>query len=275
MLYLFSGICINGLLALGAYYKRALTGDGALMATLVGSLIWYKGGVIGFCLMGVFFVSASLLSRFKQTQRQALHLERLHDKSDRRDYTQVLANSLVPLLFLLAHSLSNNPMWYVGFVCAFAAANADTWASELGVLSKSKPRFILKGTPIPTGLSGGVTHLGLLASLMGAGLIAFSYFVLSLLESGSILSLGLTSLLILIGGFLGSIIDSLMGELFQVQYQSKNPLVGFTERAVDLNETQTRNAIVKGVPWIDNNAVNFLSVLLAASLTSLFYSWLF
>lgn len=275
MLYFLGVMSINAFLAFGAYFKRSLTLDGAIMATVVGSLILHLGGILGFCLMGVFFVSASLLSRLKKQQRQMLHLERLHDKSDTRDYTQVLANSLVPLGFLFAKAISGNAIWSIGFVCAFAAANADTWASEIGVLSKRKPRYLLKRTEIPTGLSGGVTLLGLIASLMGAGLIAMSYFVLSIPTLDTFPSLASESLLIVFGGFLGSILDSLMGELLQVQYQSKNPLVGITERAIDLNETQLRNTLIKGIPWIDNNVVNFLSVLAASIITSLIYGWLF
>lgn len=292
MLNLVIAVTFNSLLALGAYYKKSLTLDGAVTAVIVGSSIWLLGGFQGFCLMGIFFVSSSLLSKFKTGEREALGLDKLHDKSDVRDYTQVLANSLAPLIFLIIMKISGSTFWYLGFVCAFCAANADTWASEIGVLSKTKPKYLIKGTEVKPGLSGGVTILGLIASFLGSSLIAFSYLGMNILagfsnyfsplsllkgvgQQNSMLLI-MASALLIIGGFLGSLLDSLMGELLQVKYQSKNPLVGITERAVDqnLNNIAEKNIKLKGISWMDNNAVNFISVLMASSIISIIYGWL-
>ena len=53
-------------------------------------------------------------------------------------------------------------------VAVVATVNADTWATELGVLSKNKPIFILTGKPVTTGTSGAISLGGTIAGFVGA-----------------------------------------------------------------------------------------------------------
>ena len=53
---------------------------------------------------------------------------------------------------------------------ALAAVNADTWSTELGVLSSGRPRLITSLKPVEKGTSGGVSLVGTLAALAGAAL---------------------------------------------------------------------------------------------------------
>ena len=89
---------------------------------------------------------------------------------------QVIANGGICGAFVLLHLLLPDAEWiWLGFAGTLAAANADTWGTELGVLSKRQPRLITSLKPVPRGTAGAVTLDGTLASLGGAlfiGLLA-------------------------------------------------------------------------------------------------------
>src|SRR5699024_6610308 len=94
----------------------------------------------------------------------------------------------------------------------FAGASADTFASEIGSLSKGKVISLIGFNEIPRGLSGGVSLLGILASLLGALLLAiFAYPEFGIY--------GVKFCFVL--GFIGSIIDSILGYIFQRKYRLK------------------------------------------------------
>lgn len=62
----------------------------------------------------------------------------------------------------------------------YAAVAADTFSSELGILSSSPPRLITSPTlrKVPPGTNGGVTLIGTLAGFLGAFVIASTSVIL-------------------------------------------------------------------------------------------------
>lgn len=58
----------------------------------------------------------------------------------------------------------------VGIIANYAAVAADTFSSELGILSKSSPRLITSWTlrKVPPGTNGGVTSYGLVSGVLGS-----------------------------------------------------------------------------------------------------------
>lgn len=107
----------------------------------------------------------------------------------------------------------------------YAAVAADTFSSELGILSKSKPRLITSPTlrVVPPGTNGGVTATGLLAGVLGAFTIALtSAVLLPLCDAGFNIKARVQWILaVTIWGALGSVLDSILGGLLQASVVDK------------------------------------------------------
>jgi uncharacterized membrane protein len=126
---------------------------------------------------------------------------------------------------------------------------ADTWATELGTLSKRPPRLITTGKVVPVGTSGGVSLLGTAVSLLGGLLIGVTAAVL--LQNWALAPLGA------IGGLCGSLFDSLLGATAQQIYYC-DVCQKETEKKVHCGQT-TRP--FKGWRWMNNDLVNLLASL--------------
>lgn len=102
---------------------------------------------------------------------------------------------------------------------------ADTFSSELGILSKSPPRLItsLRFRVVPRGTNGGVTTAGLVAGVCGAFLIALVSGILLPVCSGEggVWRRGLWVLAMTAWGGLGSVVDSILGGLVQASVVDK------------------------------------------------------
>jgi uncharacterized membrane protein len=94
---------------------------------------------------------------------------------------------------------------------------ADTFSSELGILSKSKPRLITAPwRVVPPGTNGGVTAAGLGAGLLGAFILsATSTLLLPFCKDWTLAEKVTYTLSLTAAGFCGTLLDSLLGALFQ------------------------------------------------------------
>ncbi|KAJ5980708.1 hypothetical protein N7481_008006 [Penicillium waksmanii] len=137
-------------------------------------------------------------------------------------HTIVLARSPVESCFSLGHSAADILM--VGIVANYAAVAADTFSSELGILSKSKPRLITSLTlrQVPPGTNGGVTATGLGAGLLGSFTIALtSAILLPFCSEFGIRDRAVWTVALSFWGLLGSVLDSLLGGLLQASVVDK------------------------------------------------------
>lgn len=234
-----------------AYIKNSLSVSGAIMALFVGAIISLANGLEFITVLLTFFISSSLLSKWKSSIKKKLE-EDLHDKTGKRDWQQVLANGAVGAVCAFFYWLKPSESLSFAFYASIAAANADTWASEIGVLSKKRPISIIRLKPIEKGLSGGVSLLGLGASVLGALLIGLIYLAFTNDFTGFIW-------LILIG-FMGSILDSVLGAVLQPVYYNKTKDM-LTEKAYDSTGKYEK---VKGISWFTNDVVNVTCVVFAA-----------
>jgi uncharacterized protein (TIGR00297 family) len=179
-------------------------------------------------------------------------LKEKFDKGSRRDAMQVLGNGGLAALFAALHFFYPEALWtWLGFAAALAAVNADTWATELGVLNPSQPRMITNlGQRVEKGTSGGISLVGTFASLAGSALIGILAAVFA--PSGNAPRI---FFLVTLAGLLGALFDSLLGATVQAIYYC--PACGKeTERhPVHLCGAKTR--YFRGWQWLTNDWVNF------------------
>lgn len=272
------GLVLSGAIGLLAYRRDALTSSGVAGAMLVGTLIFGFGGWTWGLTLIAFFVSSSLLSHYRRAEKEAVAEQ--FDKNERRDLGQVLANGGLGALLALAvyflvdlagQARAGHPLYVyltVAYFGVMATVNADTWATELGVLASERPRLITTGRPVAPGTSGGITHYGTLAALAGAAFIGVAAFVLiqlaSLATRGELLLADLSIVAIAaVAGLVGSLFDSLLGASVQRIYWCDH-CEKETERQVHGCGGRTRP--LRGWSWINNDMVNLLSSLVGGLL---------
>jgi uncharacterized protein (TIGR00297 family) len=258
------GLAFSSSIGLLAYRRRSLTGDGAAGAVATGTTIFGLGGWSWGLSLIYFFVSSTLLSHFREKEKAQTAADKF-SKGSRRDLAQVVANggvaSLCAALNCTARSEAAQDALQAAFAGALATATADTWATELGVLSSRTPRLLTTGQPVAPGTSGGITPLGSAASALGA----LSLGVFLWITGGLHRSSARLPLISLLSGLTGSACDSLLGATVQAMYFC--PLCRReTERAVHSCGTRTRP--LRGVSWCNNDVVNLFATC-AGSLTAL------
>jgi uncharacterized protein (TIGR00297 family) len=245
-------------ISLGAYLKKSLSRSGALAALLMGTIIFGLGGLSWAVILLVFFISSSLLSHWKKSSK--LVFEEKFSKSAERDAAQVFANGGLAMLLVIVNYFQPDNNWvWLAFAISLAAANADTWATELGVLAKKHPRMITTGKSVEPGTSGAISLHGLLASCAGAACVALPTLFLwqGTLPPAGLLGNIFIFLLITLCGMAASLIDSLLGATVQAIYYCPQ-CQKETERH-PLHTCQTPTQPLRGWPWLDNDWVNFLA----------------
>lgn len=181
-----AALTLSGTIAAVGYRRRALSGSGTVGAMLVGTATYLAGGPRWSVLLLGFFGSSSALSRLEGRSADGRSIAAMAERGSRRDLVQALANGGVATLAALCRLRFSHPAWAAAYAGALAAANADTWATEIGGLSRTPPRHILTNAPVEPGTSGGVTAAGLGGAVAGSVLIG----ALSALALGGSLSAG-------------------------------------------------------------------------------------
>lgn len=193
------------------------------------------------------FLSSALITTSK---KRVLNKQFSATETDTpRNWKQATANVGVPVLLALAARYSNQEAFTFAAFAALACASADTWSSEIGVLSRKNPVLLVSRKIVQSGVSGGVTALGSFSAIAGSLIIASVYYAYysRITEAWCILVLG----------FLGAFLDSLIGELFQAKYLSSMN---------HYSDDMTKGKLVKGYQMVTNNAVNLITVSLIAAL---------
>jgi uncharacterized protein (TIGR00297 family) len=233
-----------------AWRAHALTARGAVAAWVVGTLVIWGAGWAGGLVLLAFFAPTTLLGRVVRGRTA----ESADPKGDCRDEWQVLANGGAAALgAIVAHGEPPLGLWLV--TGALAAAGADTWATIWGARSPTPPRHLLSGRPVPHGTSGGVSPLGSLGAVAGAGVVALTGAAAG---GGAALAAAGT-----IAGVAGMVADSALGASLQGRFHC--PACGIaSERTVHRCGTGTLHT--GGLPWLTNDGVNALATITGAAI---------
>ena len=240
--------------AIIALKKRSLDPSGAIAAATMGVVVLWTTQVEGLLLLLLFFVGANVVGKVsKRIQAKAFgeaSIGIIEKKGSRRDLMQVLVNGLMAMVAGLIWYVCGSFPALVMFGASISEAAADTFAGEIGRLSKNPPVSIRTFTPVPKGLSGGVTLLGTVAAFVSSIIIGLCWFVLFGVKGGV-----LAASVICLTGFVGSVVDSYLGACVQARY--RDPDTGM------LTEQDSKDGrpfeLMQGVRWVDNDMVNLLS----------------
>jgi uncharacterized protein (TIGR00297 family) len=235
-------------IAILGYRFRALSKSGAITAFIIGGTIFAFGGYSASLLLIGFFISGSLLSRLNGSH------------SGHRSWRQVSANGMVPMLatILLYFRHDLRPEATLLYLGAIATATADTWATEIGTKYGVRVYNILSFATMKKGLSGGVTIIGLIASIGGAFFIASLSLIPIDMDAGLCGLIFVPVLLVItLAGFCGSLIDSIVGVTLQAKYM-------LVSGEIVENNHRHNSELARGIKWIGNNATNLIATLLGA-----------
>lgn len=228
-----------------AFLLNLLTLDGARASVMLGLVAFGFGGIEPAVLLVAFFVTSNAIGLFFSKDPN----KPLSSVIDRRNGTQVWSNGFWFSLYLCIWYILKADMFFVAAVGAIATACADTWATEFGTRIGGKTVLITDRKVVDPGTDGGISFAGTSMAFSGALLIG----LLTLLFDKNFATLTVIS--IVIGGFLGSMIDSWLGAVFQTgNKRLPNLLDSFGNQ--------------------DNNSVNFIATGIGSFLTIITYNLL-
>lgn len=298
-----------------AYSRKSLTPLGIAVAGLTAVVHAIHPWSVFFALLIVFFLAGTTVTKVKHDVKANLTLSSSGSSGGEgaRTHIQVLANSVVASVLILLHYRQlrtgrtfgesdecwayGNDLLVVGIVSNYAAVAADTFSSELGILSKSNPRLLTSWNfrQVPPGTNGGVSLVGTLAGFAGAFVIALTSVILVPfcaadptirgkvfgnkpgLQGGS--GWGwrekiLFVVAVTIWGGLGSVLDSALGGWFQASVVDgrtgkviegtggKKVLVAGSRTPANKKSDEPSRRVESGFGLLDNNAVNVLMAFL-------------
>jgi uncharacterized protein (TIGR00297 family) len=210
------GIALTGLLAYAAARSQALTARAGAVAFGFGSLIVTVGGFPYLALLVLFVVGSVIVTRYRIEEKKRRHLQ--EGTSGERGVSNVAAHIVVPAGLVLiggfVPTLLPGQTLGVLFASALAFGTADTFASELGVLSGGA-HSLLTLRPVEAGTNGGVSVLGELWALVGALTTAIVAVALFAAFGFPTVSVGRFVGVAAAAGFLGCQVDSLFGETLE------------------------------------------------------------
>lgn len=233
-----------------SYTKKAVDFSGLVSSLLVGIIILFSLPLAMWIMpMLALFVTGSVSSKYKWSYKVKMGVA---ENAKGRSFKNVIGNGGVAAVAAIIYYLNNDKIFLYAYLASIASATADTVATEIGQLSRKRPRLLPWLKEVPTGTTGAVSALGeamALVAATGIALIPFAYF-------GIFMNFWDWNffLITIAAGFLGCQIDSLLGSLTEPKNEEEK---GFLRGRIFNNQT-----------------TNFLSAAAAAIIAAALYLYL-
>lgn len=268
MIFFVVGVDINefllafflaSLISIFSLKMKFLNLGGSAVTFLLALFIYGLGGWKWTIPILVFFILSSLLSKLAE-KINGKNVDQIFEKGSQRDYKQVLANGGVPLLICVLNFLIPDIVdWYSIYLLSVAISTADTWSTEFGTLFAKNVFMITSFKKVNPGISGGISFIGTLGGIIGSIIIIASGILFISLSFKQIIIISVFALV-------GNLTDSLLGATLQVMYKCVS-CGKLTEKKIHCGQTTN---YFKGIKFIDNDMVNFASVLFISFLYFIF-----
>lgn len=269
-------------LAVRGRRKRSLSEYGAVAAFLVGFLSFASSMRFGLTLVA-FYMSATRATRYRAALKREIE-DGYTNSTGNRSAKQVLASSLpgvlVGLLYviLFRYDAPISAMFKLrsslnlAYLLFFSACAGDTFSSEIGIAmpgpGKQPVLVLAPWRSVPRGTNGGVTIEGTLASAFGGFIIGSTYFLAGPEYSYSQLWLVAVGT---VGGFVGSLLDSIFGMFLQVSWFDTRSKKIIKSRPPPKDDKFIE--LICGSDILSGEAINALSAVLTCGLTPLVLPW--
>jgi uncharacterized protein (TIGR00297 family) len=199
---LLTDVAVVSVLGFGSYKLGALDKKGALSAALLGLAVMELGGFYPFLALLAFVIIGVLATKYRYDEKRKRGVAQ--SNGGIRSWGNVIGNGLAVVLFLVLEKLSMMDTFWAATFSAIATVNGDTLASELGKVFGKKPRLITNLRPARPGTNGAISLAGELFALLGCLVIALFALPLTAHKTQMFLA-------VVLGGFIGVNLDSLIG----------------------------------------------------------------
>lgn len=222
----------------------AFTLNGSLLLFVLVIYVYYFGGSPAFgtliCLFSVIVVVDKALG--SKTEHIVASINKEHGK---RNAIQLAVNAIPAIIALMLYNVTDQIPFIIAYIAAVGETIGDSIASDVGVLSKSDPVDICTFKQIQRGLSGGISLLGTLTSILACIFASVLYLLFYNGEIGC-------AVIIAVASFTGVLLDSVLGSTVQAKYKCVS-CSKYTEKRI---HCQVETKLVHGCSKIDNVCVN-------------------